>query len=65
MRMPEISLLEWQKRYGTEKACAAALAKYRWPQGFICAKCGHNSSLIKRSLHRRKLLLGCLWFISL
>lgn len=44
MKMPKISLLEWQKRYGTEKACAAALAKYRWLQGFICPKCGHDSS---------------------
>lgn len=44
MKMPEISLLEWQKRYGTEKACAAAIAKFRWPDGFICPKCGHNAS---------------------
>ena len=44
MKMPQISLLEWQKRYGTEKACAAALAKYRWPQGFLCPQCGHDSS---------------------
>ena len=42
--MPKISLIEWQRRYGTEKACAATLAKYRWPQGFICPKCGHDSS---------------------
>jgi transposase-like protein len=44
MKMPEISLLEWQKRYGTEKACAAAIAKYRWPQGFICPRCGNDSA---------------------
>jgi len=33
MKMPETSLLEWQQRYGTETACAAALAKIRWPKG--------------------------------
>jgi transposase-like protein len=44
MKMPELSLLEWQKRYGTEKACAAAIAKYRWPKGFICPKCGNDSA---------------------
>jgi len=44
MKMPKISLLQWQKRYGTEKACASTLAKYRWPNGFICPKCGHDSS---------------------
>ncbi len=44
MKVPQISLLEWQKRYSTEKACAFMLAKYRWPNGFICPKCGHDSS---------------------
>jgi len=28
MKTPTISLLEWQKRFGTEKACAVAIAKY-------------------------------------
>ncbi len=44
MKMPKLSLLEWQKRYGTEKACAATIAKYRWPQGFICPRCGNESA---------------------
>jgi len=44
MKIPELSLLEWQKRYGTEKACAAPIAKYRWPQGFMCPKCGNDSA---------------------
>lgn len=42
MKMPEISLLDWQKKFGTEKACAAALAKHRWPGGFVCPNCGHK-----------------------
>lgn len=44
MKMPTISLLEWQQRYGTEKACAATLAKYRWTKGFLCPKCGNDSA---------------------
>ncbi len=44
MKMSQISLLEWQKRFGTEKACVVALTKYRWPQGCMCPRCGHNSS---------------------
>ncbi len=40
MKMPEISLLEWQKRYGTERACAKELTKIRWPEGFQCPACG-------------------------
>jgi transposase-like protein len=39
MKMPEISLLEWQKRFGTERACEKVLVKIRWPHGFICPRC--------------------------
>jgi transposase-like protein len=44
MKTPKISLLEWQERYGTEEACADTLFKYRWPNGFICPRCGNDSS---------------------
>ena len=40
MKMPVISLVEWQKRFGTEKACTNELAKVRWPHGFQCPACG-------------------------
>lgn len=26
--------------YGSEDACRAAVARWRWPQGFVCPKCG-------------------------
>ena len=42
MKIPEISLLQWQERYGTEKACASTLAKIRWPNGFMCPRCSHE-----------------------
>jgi len=29
MKMPTISLLEWQKKFGTEKACIKTLTKVR------------------------------------
>jgi len=44
MKTPTISLLQWQKCYGTEKACASAIAKYRWPNGFICPSCGNKNA---------------------
>ena len=44
MKMPRVSLPEWQKKYGTEKACANAIARYRWPNGFMCPKCGNESA---------------------
>ena len=48
MKMPEVSLLEWQKRFGTERACEKVLVKIRWPDGFICPRCkSKDASYIK------------------
>ena len=44
MKTPEVSLLEWQKQYGTEEACIDALIQYRWPNGFICPECGYTEA---------------------
>jgi hypothetical protein len=35
------SLIQFQQRFPDEAACAAYLAAVRWPQGFICPRCGH------------------------
>ena len=32
MRELETNLLDWQKRYGTEEACAQALTQQRWSE---------------------------------
>ena len=34
-----LSFAEFSKLYGMEDQCHAALAKWRWPDGFICPKC--------------------------
>ncbi|MCX5870750.1 MAG: transposase, partial [Deltaproteobacteria bacterium] len=39
MKMPELSLIEWQRRFGNEESCAEALTRVRWPDGFICPVC--------------------------
>jgi len=54
MKMPTISLIEWQKRFGTEKACAKALEKVRWPTGFQCPACGSQkySLIATRKLYQ-------------
>src|SRR5665647_1499057 len=44
MKMPGVSLLEWQKRYGTEKSCTQTLIKVRWPKGFQCPACGFKKA---------------------
>ena len=35
-----LSLAEFSARYGREEQCHAALIEMRWPEGFICPKCG-------------------------
>jgi hypothetical protein len=35
------SLFEFQRRFPDERACAAYLARVRWPDGFRCPSCGH------------------------
>ena len=35
-----LSFAEFNARYGTEERCHAALVAMRWPDGFVCPKCG-------------------------
>jgi len=34
-----LSMAEFNRRFGTEDQCHAALVKMRWPDGFVCPKC--------------------------
>jgi hypothetical protein len=40
----ERSLLEFQKAFATEEACAQHLRAMRWPEGFVCPRCGHREA---------------------
>ena len=51
MKATKTNLLEWQKRYGTEEACAHALARQRWPEGFRCPRCGHDQGYAITTRH--------------
>lgn len=44
MKMPKVTLLEWQKKYGTEEACVETLISTRWPNGFVCPNCNSQKS---------------------
>ena len=33
---------EFDLRFGTEAQCIEALVRWRWPNGFLCPKCGHD-----------------------
>jgi transposase-like protein len=37
-----MSLVEFQDRYGSEQQCAAAFERWRWPEGFVCPRCGQR-----------------------
>ena len=42
-----LSLPEFQRLYGIEELCEAALEKARWPDGFRCPRCqGHEHGLV-------------------
>ena len=36
------SLIEFQRRFPDDTSCAHYLASVRWPDGFVCPKCGHH-----------------------
>lgn len=38
------SLIQFQQRFSDEAACAAYLAAVRWPQGFVCPRCGQTKA---------------------
>lgn len=44
MKRAEISFFEWQRRFASDEACARFLAQERWPDGFICPRCGHEKA---------------------
>jgi len=38
----KISLIEFQRKYNTEKKCEKHIIKHKWPDGYICEKCQHT-----------------------
>jgi transposase-like protein len=48
-----LSLTKFIERFGREEQCAAALTCWRWPDGFVCPKCGSRDHAIvgKRRLY--------------
>ena len=50
-----LSLSEFMDKFGTEAQCEAALEAAKWPDGFLCANCGHNSfSCLTRGRTKRQ-----------
>jgi len=42
--------------YTDEATCIKALADFRWPEGFICDRCGHRKAY---QLHTRPRIYEC------
>lgn len=38
------SVLDFQRRFPDDAACAAYPAQARWPDGFVCPGCGHRKA---------------------
>lgn len=36
------TMLEFEQQFMTEKACEEYLYQIRWPEGFVCPRCGHR-----------------------
>lgn len=58
------NLREFQRQFATETACQEYLAACRWPDGFVCPRCGHGRAyrLIAR---RRWQCVACRGQVSL
>lgn len=40
----EIDFFQFQERFKTEEQCFEYLKNLRWPDGFVCPKCGHRKA---------------------
>ena len=49
-----LSEAEFDRRYGSEEQCRAAVVKWRWPDGFVCPDCGgrRHSLVNTRALYQ-------------
>ena len=43
------SLIDFQRLFPDDAACAAYLAAQRWPEGFCCPACGHDAAWALRA----------------
>lgn len=62
-----LTLFEYQKQFSTEEDCFNYLVKLRWPNGFVCPKCGgtafymiysHKRFQCKRCRHQTSITAG-------
>jgi Zn ribbon nucleic-acid-binding protein/transposase-like protein len=57
------TILEFQRRFPDEEACEAYLAECRWPDGFVCPRCGSARAWM-RSTRRLRECAACGYQVS-
>lgn len=50
-RETDLSFIEFQQIFNNEDACREHLFKSRWPNGFVCSKCGHTEYYLLEKRH--------------
>ncbi len=45
------TLLEFEKQFASNEACREYIYQLRWPEGFICPRCGYQKAWTMRSGH--------------
>lgn len=51
MQQKSMSLIEFQRKFATEKACQEHLFRLRWPDGYTCPRCKHDQAYFHRTRH--------------
>jgi Bestrophin, RFP-TM, chloride channel/Transposase zinc-ribbon domain len=51
MQAEVMSFWEWQQHFSDKQSCLQSLIKQRWPDGFICGRCGHQKGWLLQTRH--------------
>lgn len=54
MQQSEMSYLEWTQQFATQRACLNEIVRHRWPQGFVCSRCGHDQAFVLSREQKRQ-----------
>lgn len=54
MQQPAMSYFDWTQQFSTQEACLTEIARHRWPQGFICPRCGHDHAFVLTRGYKRQ-----------
>lgn len=46
------NIIEFSKRFNSDNKCKEYLANIKWKQGFVCRKCNHTASQIRKDFSR-------------